>query len=91
MEWSLGLTYTHFGCAQSLSHVQLFATPWTHSPATLSMGLFRQEHWNGLPLPPLVDLPDSGVKPKFPAPLAVAGGFFTTEPPGKLPYIHYYI
>ena len=26
------------------------------------------------------DLPDSGIKPTFPA---LTGGFFTTEPPGK--------
>ena len=71
----MGLTYIHFVCAQSLSHVHLFATPWTHRPATLSMGFFRQEYWNGLPFPPPGDLPDSGVEPKFPASLAVAGGF----------------
>ena len=33
-----------------LSHVQLFATPWTiASQAPLSMEFSRQEHWNGLP------------------------------------------
>ena len=36
-----------------LSHVQLFATPWTVAyQATPSMGFSRQEYWGGLPLPP---------------------------------------
>ena len=48
--------------------------------APLSMGLPRQEHWNGLPFPSPGDLPDPGIEPVFPA---LAGGFFTTEPPGK--------
>ena len=29
------------------------------------------------------DLPDSGIKPASPEAPALAGGFFTTEPPGK--------
>ena len=29
------------------------------------------------------DLPDPGIEPMSPAPPALAGGFFTTEPPGK--------
>ena len=33
-----------------LSHVQLFATPWTVAYwAPLSMGFSRQEYWSGLP------------------------------------------
>ena len=37
---------------KSLSHVQLFATPWTVAcQAPLSMGFSRQEHWSGLPFP----------------------------------------
>ena len=47
------------------SRVQLFATPWTVAlQASLSMGLPRQEYWNGLPYPPPGDLPDPGIKPK---------------------------
>ena len=35
-----------------LSHVQLFATPWTVAhQAPLSVGFSRQECWRGLPLP----------------------------------------
>ena len=37
---------------KSLSHVQLFATPWTIDPqAPPSMGFSRQEYWSGLPSP----------------------------------------
>ena len=37
---------------KSLSHVQLFATPWTGAyQAALSMGFSRQEYWSGVPLP----------------------------------------
>ena len=49
----------------------------------LSMGLSRQEYWNGLPFTLLGDLLDPGIEPTFPASPALAGGFFTTEPPGK--------
>ena len=44
------------------------------------MGIPRQEYCSGLPFPPPGDLPDPGVEPGSPA---LAGGFFTTEPPGK--------
>ena len=37
---------------ESLSHVQLFVTPWTVAcQAPRSMGLPRQEYWSGLPFP----------------------------------------
>ena len=67
-----------------LSHVLLFVTPWTaarHAP--LFTGLFWQEYWSGLPFPP-GNLPDPGIKLTFPLAPALAGGFFTTGPPGKL-------
>ena len=40
----------------------------------------EQEPWGGLPRPPPGCLPDPGIKPVAPA---LAGRFFTTEPPGK--------
>ena len=71
-------------CAESLSHVQLFATPWTVAhQAPLSMGFSRQEYWSGLPFPPPGDLPDPGIEPACPVSLAMARVFFTTEPPAK--------
>ena len=45
-----------------------------------SMGFSRQEYRSELPFPSPGDLPDPGIKPMSPA---LAGGFFTTEPPGK--------
>ena len=46
----------------------------------MSMDFPKQEYWSGLPFPPPEDLPDPGTEPASPA---LAGGFFTTEPPGK--------
>ena len=67
------------------SHVRLFATPWTVAhQAPLSMGFSRQGYWSGLPCPPPGDLPNAGIKPESLASLTLAGGFFTTSPPGKL-------
>ena len=37
---------------KSLSHVRLFATPWTAAyQSPTSMGFSRQEYWSGMPLP----------------------------------------
>ena len=53
-------------CAQSLSRIQLFATPWTVAhQAPLSMGFSGQEYWSGLPFPPSEDLPDPGIELEF--------------------------
>ena len=51
--------------------------------APFSMEFCMQEYWSGLPFPPSEDLPDPGIEPKSSASPAVAGRFFTTEPPGK--------
>ena len=66
---------------KSLSHVWLFATPWTVAyQAPSSMGFSRQEYWSGLPFPSPGDLPDPGIEPGSPAFQADA---LTSEPPGK--------
>ena len=60
-------------------------TPWAVArQAPLSMGFSRQEYWSGLPCPLPGDLPDSGIKPASLESPALAGGFSTAEPPGKL-------
>ena len=70
--------------AQSFSCGQLFVTPWTVAHQTpLSVGFTRQEYWSGVPLPPPGDLPNPGLEPASPVSPALAGRFFTTEPPGK--------
>ena len=57
----------------SLSHVQLFVTPWTVAHlALLSLGFLRQAYWNGLPFPSPGDLPGLGIEPVSPA---LADGF----------------
>ena len=53
---------------KSLSHVQLFETPWTVVfQAPPSMGFSRQEYWSGLPFPSPRDLPNRGIEPRSPA------------------------
>ena len=68
-----------------LSHVQLYATPWTVAcQAPLSMRFSKQEYWSGLPCPPPGDLPDPGIRThiilRHPG---WASEFFTTVSPGK--------
>ena len=53
-----------FTQVELLSHVRLFATPWTVAhQAPPSMEFTRQEYWSGLPFPSPGDLPDPGIKP----------------------------
>ena len=69
------------GGGGALSHVQLFATPWTVAlQAPLSMEFSRQKYRSGLPFPSPENLPDPGIEPTSPA---LTGGFSTTEPAGK--------
>ena len=64
-----------------LSSVRLFATPWTVACQTpLSMEFLRQEYWSGLPFSSPGDLPDPWIEHLS---SALAGRFFTTEPPVK--------
>ena len=55
--------------------------PWTVArQAPLPMGFSKQEYWGGLPFPSPGDLSELEIEPESPA---LAGRFFTTEPPGK--------
>ena len=64
-----------------LSHIRLFATPWTVAYyAPLSMGFSRQEYWSELPFPSPRDLPHPGIEPRSPA---LQKDALTSEPPGK--------
>ena len=70
---------THFIISSSL------AAPWTiDHEGPVSVGFSRQEYWSGLPFLPLGDFPDLGIKSTSLVSPALAGGFFTTEPPAKL-------
>ena len=67
------------------SRVQLFAILWT-MPARLlcPWDLLRQEYRSRLPFPSPEGLPNPGIEPTS---SALAGRFFTTEPPGKPIYL----
>ena len=74
---------------KSLSHVRLFAIPWTVVyQASLSMGFSRQEYWSGLPFPSPGDLPDPGIKPRSPA---LQAGALPSEPLGSTHKIWLYV
>ena len=79
------------GCCCSLvakSCYDSFATPWAIvCQAPLSMGFPSQEHWSGLPFLSPGNLPNPPIEPTSPA---LAGGFFTTEPPGKPHFNHFW-
>ena len=47
------------------------------------MGLPGQEYWSELPFLSPGDLPAPGIEPTSPASPLLAGGFFTTAPPGN--------
>ena len=71
-------------CAQLLSHVRFSVTPRTGThQAPLSLGFSRQEYWRGFPFLTPEDLPNPGIEPVSLVSLVLAGGFFTTAPPGK--------
>ena len=64
--------------------IWLFMTLWTiDHQAPVSLGFSKQEHGSRLPFPPPGNHPNSGIEHASPPSLALAGGFFTTEPPGK--------
>jgi len=66
---------------KSLSHVKLFATPWTVAyQAPLSMEFSRQEYWSGLPFPSPGYLPNPEIEPESPA---LQADVLPSEPPGK--------
>ena len=78
----LGVGYHCYLVAKSC---MTLATLWIVAHlAPLSMGFPWQEYWIGLPFPSPGDLPDPGIEPESPA---LAGKFFTCEPPGKLQYV----
>ena len=66
---------------QSLSHVRLFATPWTVAhQIPLSLEFSRQEYWSGLPFPSPGDFPNPGIKLQSPV---LQADSLPSEPPGK--------
>ena len=71
-------------CAKLIQSCPTLCNPMDYSPTGSSVhGISREEYWSGLPFPPPGDLPNPGSEPMSPASSALAGVFFTTEPPGK--------
>ena len=72
-----------------LSHVWLFATPWTIArQAPLSMEFFRQEYCSGLPCPLPGHLPSPGINPTSLTSPALTSRFFTTSTTWET-HLHY--
>ena len=66
---------------KSLSHVWLFANPWTVAyQAPQSLEFSRQEYWSGLPFSSPGDLPNPGIEPGS---LELQVDALPSEPPGK--------
>ena len=79
--WGLETLCVHAPSLQSCSTLGGFMDC-THQAAP-STEFSLQEHWSELPFPPSGDLPHSGTEPASLVSPTLAGGFFTTEPPGK--------
>ena len=62
-------------CVCSVAHT----TPWQ---VLLSMGFPKEGYWSRFPFPFPGDILDPGIEPMSLASPALAGRFFTTEPPG---------
>ena len=80
-------------CSQSCP---ILCDPMGYSlPGSSVYGIFQARIWSRLTFPTLGNLPDQGIKLMSLVSPALAGGFFTTEPPGKpvcvLSYIYMYI
>ena len=72
-------------CVRSVAkQCPTLCNPMDCSPPDSVHGIFQARILKCLPFPPLGDLPNPGIEPASPVSPALAGGFFTTEPPGKL-------
>ena len=69
-------------CVHAQSVMSDSLRPHVHQ-APPSMEYSRQEYWSRLPFPTPGDLPNPGIEPTSLVSPALAGGFFTTEPPGS--------
>ena len=81
-------SFTNMDCCFSCSVMSdSFVTRWTAAhQAPQSMECPRKEYWSGLLFPSPGHFPYPEIEPASPA---LAGGFFTTEPPGKSWYSSY--
>ena len=70
-------------CSQLLQLCPTLCNPMDCSPPGSSVGLSQQEYWRELPCPPPGELPDAEIELTSAVAPALAGKFFTTEPPWK--------
>ena len=61
-----------------------FGTPCTMAYQAPLSGILQARILEWVSIPPLGDLPNPGIELGCPVSPTLAGGFFTTEPPGKL-------
>ena len=77
-------------CVRACMHVCMCAQSYltlcdpVDLPGSSVLEFSRQEYWSGLPCSPPGDLPHPGIKPTSLSSPALAGGFFTTMPPGNM-------
>ena len=71
------------GRAQPLGRVLLSETPWTVDRQAPLWDFPGKTDGGGCHFSPPGDLPEPGIEPESPVLPALAGGFFTTELPGK--------
>ena len=72
-----------------LSHVRLFATPWTVAcQASMSMGIHQAIDWSGWPFPSPGDLPNPGMEPRS---SALQADSLVSDSPGKSLYVCVYV
>ena len=89
--WFLSQSMLYIYILRNFSHVWLFATLWIIAlQAPLSMGFSRQEHWSGLPCPPLGDLPDLGIQPVSLTSPALEGRLFNISVTWEAPWVGFY-
>ena len=66
-----------------LNHIQLFATPWTVALQAHPWDSSRKTNTVGCHSLLQGSFPTQGLETRSPESPALAGGFFTTAPPGK--------
>ena len=72
----------HLVCAKLLQSCPTLCDPVDcSSPGSSVHGFSKQEYWNGLPCPPLGDLPNPGIEPRS---SSLPADSLPSEPPGKL-------
>ena len=74
------LINTYFCLFIVVSHVRLFATPWT---VTHQASLSRQEYWSVLPFPSPGGLLDPGIETETPMAPALQADSLPLAPPAK--------